>query len=427
MMKTRQLFTIIVLLVPLLGASQKKLELSLDSAISFGIEYNKTVKMANLSVQEARRKIHETASSGLPQVDAAIDYSNFFGSSATFPGGMSIEFNPTSNFTFSVGQLIFNASYFVGLQTAKLYKNLSETNLEKSEQEVAALITNNYYLALASEKSLGIIRKNKENLKDIYNKTAAMANMGILEKTDVDQLSVQVTSIENAVKASERQVEISYNMLRLQMGTESGTEIKLTSSLDEIIMEAGFEASMLAPFDIRQNLNFQLTEMQRQISEKQLALQKASYLPAITGFYSHTEKILKPEFDFSPKDVIGLNASIPIFSGFNRWSKVQQAKIQLKSTETQQALLEDQLMIQEKQYRFNLKNALEQFQNQEKNVEVAREVFHSINLKYQQGMVSSLDLTTANNNYLQAENAYISSLLQLLQAKTELEKLLNKI
>ncbi len=68
---------------------------------------------------------------------------------------------------------------------------------------------------------------------------------------------------------------------------------------------------------------------------------------------------------------------------------------------------------------------MEQYESQRKNLEVARRVFDNINNKYEQGLVSSLDLTTANSNYLQAENSYISAMLQLLEAKVEIDKLLN--
>jgi outer membrane protein TolC len=60
-------------------------------------------------------------------------------------------------------------------------------------------------------------------------------------------------------------------------------------------------------------------------------------------------------------------------------------------------------------------------------VEVSKRVYNNINLKYQQGLVSSLDLTTANNNYLQAESGYIGALMELLNAQLALAKLLNTL
>jgi outer membrane protein len=156
-------------------------------------------------------------------------------------------------------------------------------------------------------------------------------------------------------------------------------------------------------------------------------MEKMSFLPTLTGFYSYTEKVLRPDFDMTPPNLIGLQMSIPIFSSGMRKAKLDQAKIEYKTTLNNKGLLIDQLMILEKQYRFNLNTTIEQYESQKNNVEVSKRVFNNINLKYQQGLVSSLDLTTANNNYLQAETNYISSLMQLLNAQLTLDKLLNRL
>jgi outer membrane protein TolC len=65
--------------------------------------------------------------------------------------------------------------------------------------------------------------------------------------------------------------------------------------------------------------------------------------------------------------------------------------------------------------------------SQKENVEVAQRVYESTENKYKQGMASSLELTQANSQYLQAENNYVTSLMNLLQTKVALDKLLNNM
>ena len=154
---------------------------------------------------------------------------------------------------------------------------------------------------------------------------------------------------------------------------------------------------------------------------------KMNYFPTVAGFYSHTEKILKSGFDMAPKNLAGVNVSIPIFSSGMRKAKISQAKIRLENGKNNKELLKKHLMIQEKQNRFNLKNAMEQYESHKNNLEVSKRVQENINQKYQQEIVSSLDLTTSNNNYLKAEANYIGAVLQLLEADIALKKLLNKL
>ena len=90
-------------------------------------------------------------------------------------------------------------------------------------------------------------------------------------------------------------------------------------------------------------------------------------------------------------------------------------------------LVKNQLVMQESQLRLNLNTALEKFENTKESVEISKRIYESIKLKFEQGIVSSLDLTQANDNLLKAEGNYLSSLMEVLQAKITLDKILNTL
>jgi len=411
--------------------SQNKLTLGLEDAREYALKYNRTVKNSGLAVDQSQEKLRETIAAGLPQLNATTDYSNAMGAkiSIQFDEGMpatEIPIKPTSNFNLQLGQLIFNGSYLVGIQTAKLAQKLSEKNLVKTEQDVISQVTESYYLILASEESLEILRNNTSNMQKIYNKTEPLVKVGMMEKVELDQLSVQVNSLDNAVRSAERQLEMARNLLRIQLGVSADTELELTQSLADF-MEVNLAAETGSSFDPDQNIDYQLLQMQEDITEKQIVMQKANYLPTITGYYNFTKKILKPAFDMSPSHMVGLQMNIPVFSSGERRAKVRQAKIDLETTRNNKALVEEQLDIQFKQLQFNLKSAMESYLTQKKNVEVSRDVYQNLQRKYDQGMISSLELTTADSNYLQAESDYIMSILEVLQAKNALDKLTGEI
>lgn len=374
----------------------------------------------------------ETLAAGLPQVDASMNYNNFLGAEIEikFVEGMDparIPFKPTSNLSVTVGQLIFSGSYLIGLQTSRIYHDLTKSNYEKSELEIREQVALSYYAILVSEKSVDIILKNLNNIKDVYNKTNTMFSVGMAEITDVDQLAVQVSLLENASKSAQRQAEMAYNLLRIQLGVSAETNITLTETLDEILTNVDLITTLSTPLELNNNIDFRMMNTQQLLSKKQIEFERMNCLPIITGFYSNTQKILKPDFDMTPPNIIGLQMNIPIFASGMRKARVDQAKINYESALNSKALLTDQLLIQEKQLRYNLTTAIEQYDSQKENVTVSKRVYDNLNLKYQQGLVSSLDLTTANNNYLQAETNYIMSMMQLLQADLALNKLLNTL
>ena len=125
--------------------------------------------------------------------------------------------------------------------------------------------------------------------------------------------------------------------------------------------------------------------------------------------------------------MIGLNISVPIFASGQRYSRIRQAQIGLEKAKTTKDMVSAQLLIQERQLRYNLVNANLQYSSQKENVEVSKRVYESTANKFRQGMASSIELTQAGNQLLQAESNYVSSLMDLLQSKVALDKLLNNL
>ena len=413
-------------------ASQPVLVLTLDDAVNFAIDHNKTLINSRYAINKSSQKIKEAIAAGLPQINASVDYTTYLGAQASIqlsPASppATIEFNPTSNLQASVTQLIFNGNYYVGIQLSKLAKKMTEQNYQMDALDVKEQTIQAYYLVLANERILNIIRENKANAQVIYEKTNNLVNAGILEETDVKKLSVMVTTVDNQIKSTERQLELGYNLLRLHLGLESNQMVRLSSSLDEIADRYIFNMAVADTFRLDNNLNYQLLLMQSKLAKKNITMNKASYLPTLAAYYSYTEKLKKPLFDVSPKNVLGFTLNVPVFSGGERYSKLQQAKIDYDMTENSRDLLAQQLTIEERQLRYNYQNLLEQYMNQKTNKEVAREVLNKMDLKYQQGVVSTLELTSANTDYLNAETNFTTVLLQLLNAELTLRKTNNKL
>jgi outer membrane protein len=410
--------------------AQETLVLSLDSAVNYAIRHNKTLANSRYNIDKSSQQIKEAISKGLPQIDASLDYTNFLGAEASLQLNPSappaiIEFNPTSNFKASASQLIFNGNYIVGVQLSKLAKALTEQSYQKDELNVKEQTAQSFNMILISEQILNTFRENLKNAEKLYEQTMNLANAGILEQTEAKKLLVMVASINNAVKSSERQVEMAYNLLRLNLGLSSDKQIELSTTLDELA-----ETIPLVPvesFQIENNVDYKLISMQGEMSEKSIEMAKASYLPSLVAFYSYTEKIKKPVFDMTPKNVLGVTFSMPILSGGMRRSQLNQARIDLDISMNTKDLLKDQLSLQEKQLKYNYENLLEQYYSQKSNVQVAKEVLDQMNRKLQQGVASSLDLTSANNEYLAAETDLTGTLLQLLNAKLALNKLNNNL
>lgn len=421
-MLNRGLIIVVSILWGLGAYAQDSTSLDLTGVRVRAIKYNTQMQKAGLSLRESQKMLWEAISQGLPQVNASVDYQNFLGAEMSF-AGQTMKFKPSSSASAQVSQLLFSGNYLVGVQIAKLYENLSQTQTKKTELDVVEQVSNSYYAILVSEKSIGILRKNLDNVKDLYKRTESLAKVGVVEETEVLQLSIQVSNLENALKSAARQLEMAYNILRLQLGIKMESPLQVVGNIDDVANSVNLDALLAQKFDINSNLDFQLVEGQSAVKEKQILLQKMSYLPTISGFYTFNAKLIKPEFDMTPKNVVGLKANIPIFASGQRKAAVDRAKLQHESALVDRNLLVDNLYIQSKQLKNNMQTYYEQYQTQKKSVDISKLVYNKFASKFEQGMVSSIDLNTSNNNYLAAESNLLSSMLNLLKAKSEFERL----
>lgn len=406
-------------------AQQNTLKLSLDEAKTYAMKNNRTLQKGNIDIDLTEKSIWEQIAAGLPQVKVSTTYQNYLGYKFDI-FGMTSPLNPTLNGQLEVNQLLFNGNYLVGVQIAKIARQISISTQRKNELDIVQQVSQSYYNVLVTKEMKKILDENLANLQKVLKNTESMANVGVTEKTNVDQLNVQVVAMKNSINTTDRQLEVAYNMLRLQLGVTAGTELELTDSLNNFIRDEAVTSMLLEPFVVDNNYNMVLMNQNLLLNKKQIDLAATNFLPTVSCYYMYTDKFKTSDFDTQPPHTVGITASMPLFTGGGNTSKWKQAKLKMKSAQLDKDNLKDQLYIQEKQLKFNLRNAYENYLNQKKNIEVSNRVFDNITKKYQQGVSSSLDLTNGNNNLLAAQSNYISSLLQLLDAEAELNNLLGK-
>jgi outer membrane protein len=446
-MKTKQLQTTLLLLFITGGmafsqAVTNDLNLTLKQAQEFALGNNKTVKSARLDAEASRIAIWEVVSAALPQVNASGSFTDnlmlrtmllpasIFGDTTgrKIPARFGSTYN--TSFGFQANMLLFNAPLYVGMESVKLANKLAGMNVQRTEIETKEGIATAYYLTLVSEESLRIIDGNLTILNDLLKSTKAMFSVGMAESTDVDQMISNVTMMQNTRSSMERNIELNYNLLRLQLGVKPDTKVNLTENLKTITETINVEALFAQNFDYSKNINYQLIEGQEKLTALALKSKKAAVLPTLAGFYSWSKDGQGDKITgqmWFPSSMIGLQIAVPIFAGGERYVGIKKAQINLRKAQNTKDLVTDQLLLQEKQLKYNLVSANMQYKSQKENIEVASRVYKSTENKFKQGMASSLDLTQANSLYLQAENNYISALMNLLQTKLSLDKLLNNL
>ena len=441
---------IIAFVLPLLFASALSLSaqdspaaltLTVDQAVDYALAHNRSVASARYDLIASDKSFLEAVSAGLPSVSGSAGLNDNLKLMTTLlPGeiiGMPgekvpVTFGSKYNTSFGVtaSTAIINVPWIIGMKTAKLATDLSAKGLEQTEADTRESVLTVYYLILVSQETLKVIEANLGNLNDILASTRAMFSVGMAEATDVDQMQSTVSTLINTKASMERALSVNYNLMRFMLGVGRDTEVNLTQPLENILAEVNVENLLAQDFTIEDNISYKLIEGQVRMSELSLSGAKASVLPSLAGSIYYNKSGMGDELNdlqWFPSSVLGFQISVPIFDSGERYARISKAKINLEKAHNTKAMVTDQLLMQEKELRFNLQSAWEQYRLQRENIDLAARVLKSFENKYNQGMASSLDLTQANNNYLTAQNNYLSAVMNLLQTRVAFDKLMNKL
>jgi outer membrane protein TolC len=330
-----------------------------------------------------------------------------------------------STLDITATQLIFSGSYIVGLQTAKTFKSLSELALTKSEKDLKQSVSSAYYLVLVAEENKKVLDSTYFNTEKLKYKMEQMYAQGFIEETDVDQMKLTLSNLNDSRMMLSRQVEIAYNLLKFQMGLDLSSKIELTDKIENFVDENNLQEITIKPFESSSTPEIQLLESQEKLSLLNIRFNQSTYLPDIAAFYAHNENFNSNSLSFTAPDMIGLSVNIPIFSSGMKHAKVQQARIALDKTRISKEQASQGLKLDHEKSKSDLMSALDKFKTSKENMRLSDKIQKRTIIKYKEGLSSSTEITQASNQYLQSMSNYFTSMMELLNAKAKMEKLLN--
>lgn len=432
------------------GQDNNSISLTLSQARDFALENNRGIRTSRLDLNIANQKIKENLSAGLPTVTIDANYLHQFTipevsfgpifDVQSLPAGavtgdeirnayvdgpkipLGVRDNTVIDFTLS--QLIFNGQYFVALKTAKIVRQMSEKSISRTEDQIRRDVEVSYYSILVLQENIRLLRETENSLDQMYEEVSGMNRQGLNEETDVDQVNVNRSNVQAMITSLESQIDISYKQLKFLLGLEFGQEVELTDSLNGFIGEGNLLYLENSEFNIKNSIDYQIVDIQENINEQLLKLEKSKYLPTISAFYRHQEQTNQPAFNFAVKDVVGANFNLPIYSGGLRSSRVNQAKYDLQKTRLNKQNTEQGLTMEYETARNNYQTAYRNFTINGESMNLSRKIYDKTMVKFREGVSSSFELSQMQNQFISAESNYYNSLLELLKSKAELDRIL---
>lgn len=420
--------------------------LSLQEAIDFALENNRTAKNAQRDIEAAEKQKWETIASGLPQISASIDYNNWLKQQvslipAEFFGGNPGEFaevtfgtKQTMNATATLNQKIFDGSYLVGLQSAKVFLEISKNAKEKTDLEVRKVVINAYGNVLLAEESVKILERNLEVLEKNLNETTKIYENGLGEEESVEQLQITLSSVKSSLANTERLKTLAFKMLNITLGVDLNSNIQLTDNLNSLTSQNVVLSLLDAEENIEQTIDYKIAENDKVSKELLLKLEKSKALPTLNafingGYLGNNDKFqfLKSSQQWFGTSLLGVNMSIPIFSSGMRAAATQRAKINLEKAIDNLTETEQQLKLQIESAKSEYKFAIEDYQNKQENLNLAERIERKNQTKFFEGIASSFELRQAQTQLYTSQQELLQAMLDVINKKSALETVLNEI
>jgi len=366
-MKKHIILTSILFLSLVIHGQEKSMIVSLEEAVIFALENNYNIKESKNSVLSAKETVWETTATGLPQVNATVNYQNFIKQpvsllpAAAFDNTVSVVqtvedyfgiqsnrdpvlpqgfipvvFGTQQNLNASVTltQLLFDGSYLVGLQASRAYLKISEQANEKTEILTREAVINTYGSVLVTEKSIAILKSNLKILEKNLNDAKKIYENGFNEQEDVEQLEITYGTLKNQLNNMQRMKIIAYQMLNLSMGLSIDTELILTDSLDSLA-EKNIDLGLISEsFNLSNHIDLKIAENDRESKRLMMQLEKSKALPSLSAFVNYGKQAYSDSFTFFKgnqqwfgSSLLGVSLNVPIFSSLEERPKQHKQKL----------------------------------------------------------------------------------------------------
>lgn len=365
----------LLLLVATVCESSAQTAFTLEEAMTYAESHAPAPRLARADLAEAEGQIKETTSIGIPKVNATASYTYFTeipaqllpdfitpaiygvlageqvqGSNGAIqvPAASNsftpVQFGQKNSFQLggTANFLLFDATFFIALKGARLYRNLAIRNVEQAAYLTHSQVSRAYLATLIAQRNLSTIDRNLANLEQSLKETNAIYEAGFAEKLSVDRLRLTLSNLQAQRETLTQVEQISKNLLKFQMGYPVTEEISLATPLDEALGEARVVDLILdADFDVRVRPEYATLQVADSLNLIDLRRIKAGYYPSLSGIGSLSRQLQRNNlFDANqaawiPSSYVGVTLNVPIYDGGLKKAQRQRALARVDKTRVQ--------------------------------------------------------------------------------------------
>lgn len=419
--------------------------LTLDDAVRLGLEKSRSLEIARLDRRMASEKIRETWSEVLPQITSGFTYTRslkpsvlFFPNVFSDPPNLNsftpleISADNSASATLDLRQKIFDGAAIAGIRAASVVRKMSDEAYRNTESAVVADIKQSYFDALISRDRLKLIRQSIERWELAQKDTRAMFRQGIAADIDTLQAFLSVENLRPDLIQAENMVGISMTRLKNAMGISADSEVTLTGKLE--VPPASYPGDIASAYReaLQSRPDLRQLELQVAAEDEKVFAARAERFPVLSAFGQlETQSAFNDDVSLSDSNwpvssAVGLQLSLPIFTGFRISARVEQAKISRLQVMTRYADLKASIRTDVEVRLSAFREAQKRIAVQSKTISVAERSYRISQLRFREGIGSRLELSDAELQLNRAKTNYLQAVYDYMTASVLLDRALGR-
>ncbi|SDM59025.1 TolC family protein [Siphonobacter aquaeclarae] len=409
---------------------QQSNEAALSGLIRQSFDYYPKLKEQQqaISLGQTKTKIAEAAR--LPTVGSDASYQYVWPLqqvqfSLPGVGDRSIQFMPRNN--YNVGISASQTVYDFGKDAAQIDKTKTETllsveNLETAKHQLAYQVAQLYFGVVYLQKAIRVQRSQES----LINATAKVIEDRIKSGDEIDYnlvaTRVRYKNVATRIVDLQNQLDRQFIALGSLVGKDVHPDVDTTASFDWKALSLTEDPQTLAQSN---NPDLRLARMREQVAEKDIEVAKASKMPSLSlngaaGFKNG----IQPEIEqFRFNGGVGVKISAPIYAGkrYQLQEELARKNLQMNQYSTENAKLGVRTQIS--QALSELQSVTEKLKLSDTQLQEARYALKLADVRFQNGVITQLEIQSAQTAVEEAEFQQIQFLYQQALARLELNRL----
>ncbi|GAB3889400.1 TolC family protein [Spirosoma agri] len=426
------------------GQTLAQRQLTMDNAVKLALDKNRDIQVASLETAKYAQKVVEARSYALPAIAGSAQYLYYFNKQVSFLPGSFVGLPENQLATFRVGgsnalvggiaatQPLFQAGIRSGIKAAQIDEAATNEALTDVRAGVVTDVKKAYLDVLITQEQLRLqqqsIARNEQALKD----SRSLLAQGRASRVDTLRAFVTVENLRPTLIQLTNRIGITKTVLKRTMGLDEQETIELQDSLrfdDALFIAPGADAFQDA---VQARPEVRRLALIEQLNREQVAIQSAERQPKLSAIglvqsQSQANNFRVDEYRWPVSSYMGLQLTVPIFTGFRTNSRIQQAQITRQQTETQVANLKEIVRAQVKIGLANVEEARLRIETQRQTIGVAELGYRITRDRWKQGIASRLDLSDAELLLTQAKSNYLQAVYDYLTATVNLDRVMGRI